>query len=210
MWWVALALTAVGQLRPGTAAETVGVPPRIEAFLDLCDTSRRGAIAQLEHRLRGLKSQERQSTESVRQIARVEKDLQALRANNEPVVPALRFPPEVGAIGRLPRLECHVDRVISEREMLVRSFFSVKVAAVEHFRARGETVVQPVSFLIRGMPTQKSQVGADIELSQVFEITATQSNKTADGRSTSVWILSEFDMKAIEPYFRARRSAAAR
>jgi hypothetical protein len=100
--------------------------------------------------------------------------------------------------------------VLSEREMLVRAFFSVKVAAVEHFRVRGETVVRPVSFLIRGLATEALQEGADLQLSQVFEISGSETLKSADGRPATVWVLNEFDMKAIEPYFRARRAALAR
>src|SRR5437016_4432357 len=106
------------------------VPAKVEAFLKLCESSRRGAILQLEHTLRGLRSQSPKSPQVTRQIAKIEEDLRVLRANKEPVVPTLGFPPEVGAIGRLPRLTCHVEQIVSDREMLVRCFFPVKVTTV--------------------------------------------------------------------------------
>ncbi len=196
------------QLGRTTGASTAAaVPPKIEAFVQQCETSRRGAILQLEHTLRGLRSQGSKSPETLRRIAKTEEDLLTLRANKEPVVPPLRFPPEVGAIGRLPRLSCHVDQILSEREMLVSCSFPLKVTTVKHFQAQGETIVRPVAFLLRGLSTREAHDGADLELLQVFEITGTRTYKTVNGRDATVLVLSEFDMKAVEPFFKA---AAAR
>ena len=49
-----LCLLAAAQVRP---IQEVAVPPKIEKFLKLCETSRRGAILQIEHTLRGLRRQ---------------------------------------------------------------------------------------------------------------------------------------------------------
>lgn len=185
------------------AAQAGTVPPKIESFLKLCETSRRGSILQLEHTLRGLRADGSKSAETQHRIAKTEANLRALRANKEPVVPALKFPPEVGAIGRLPRLSCHVDQILSENEMLVRCFFSLKVTSVRHFQAEGEIIVRPVTFLLRGLPTGALHEGSELELLQVFEITGTHRYKTAQGRLETVLVLSEFDMEAVEPFFRA-------
>jgi hypothetical protein len=190
------------------AASAADPPPKIEAFLKLCEASRRGAILQLEHRLRGLQAEGAQTPQVARQIAKVEEDLRVLRANKEPVVPPLRFPPEVGAIGRLPRLTCHVDQILTEREMLVRCFFSLKVTTVQHFRSQGETVVRPVEFLVRGLPTGQTHEGTDLQLIDVFEITGTKTYQTTDGRSKTIWIMSPFDMRVIAPYFKAGTAVA--
>ena len=178
--------------------------PRIEAFVELCETSRRGAIAVAQRRLRALRSNGVNTSKASKQIRQLEDELKVLRDGTQPVVPAMRFPPEVGAIGRLPKLSCHVDQILSGDSMLVRCFFTVKVVTVERFQPRGESVVRPVTFLVRGLPTADVMEGADLELAQVFEITGTASYRTADGRSQSTMVLSEFDMKAVEPYFRAR------
>jgi hypothetical protein len=188
------------------AAKPALQPARIEAFLRLCETSRRGAILQLEHTLRGLRSQGSKSPEVTRQIVKIEENLRVLRANKEPLVPALTFPPEVGAIGRLPRLACHVEQILSEREMLVRCNFPVKVTTVRHFQARDEKVVQAVTFLMRGVPTSDAHEGADLEVTQVLEITGKQTYQTVEGRPSTVWVASDFDMTVIQTYF--RQSAA--
>jgi hypothetical protein len=178
-------------------------PPKIEEFLKECGALRRGAIAELEHKLRGLRGEKAPSQRLTAQIAKVEGELRALRTSKEPIVPALRFPPSVGAIGRLPRLTCHVERIVSDREMLARCYFSFKVVTVEHFQARGETVVQPVTVLVRGLPTREMQAGADVELLQVFEIVDSVQYKTGKGKPTTVWVLTEFDMRAIAPYLQS-------
>ena len=121
------------------------------------------------------------------------------------MVAPLAFPPEKGAIGRLPRLTCHVKQVLSEREMLVECYFPVRVSTVRHFQARGEVIEQAVTFLIRGVPTEGAEEGADLELLNVLETTGKQTYKTVEGGTRSVWVLNDFDMKAVEPYF--RRSA---
>jgi len=177
-------------------------PAKIEAFLKLCETSRRGAILQLEHTLRGLRSQASKSPQVTRQIVKIEENLGVLRANKEPLVPALTFPPEIGAIGRLPRLACHVEQILSDREMLVRCYFPVKVTTVRHFQARDEKIMQGVTLLMRGVPTSDAQEGADVEVPQVLEITGKQTYQTVEGRPSAVWVASDFDMKVVQAYFR--------
>jgi hypothetical protein len=199
-----LAILVLGLIAEAQAqtARPPATPPKIEAFLKQCETSRRGAILQLEYKLRGLKSDGSKSLETMARAARIEKDLRALRSNKEPVVPAISFPPEIGAIGRLPRLTCHVEQVISDQEMLIRCVFPVTVATVRHFQAHRETVEQAVLFLIRGVSTKDVHEGADVEMLQVLEISGREGYKTVDGESRTVGVLREFDMTAFEPYFR--------
>ncbi len=199
-----LAADAPASPAPSPAAKpTPATLAKIEAFVKHCDTSRRGAIMSLEHTLRGLNSASaKNNPQAPRQIAAVEAELRVLRANKEPVVPPLSFPPEVGAIGRLPRLTCHVEQVVSDREMLVRCNFPVKVTTVKRYQAHAETVTQGILFLVRGMPTREARDGADLPMLQVLEITGKETYKTVDGKSNTVWVLGEFDMKTAEPYFR--------
>jgi hypothetical protein len=184
------------------AAPAAAVRPNIEAFVKTCENSRKGAIMQLEHTLRGLRASGAKSPDVIRQIAAAEADLRVLRAGKEPLVPSLGFPPEVGAIGRLPRLTCHVEQVLSSSEMIVRCNFPVKVTTVRHYQARGETVTQGITFLVRGMSTREAHEGTDLQILQVLEITGKQTYKTVEGKLNTVWVLAEFDMKTAEPYFR--------
>lgn len=177
-------------------------PAKIERFLDHCETSRRGAILRLEHKLRGLRRQTPATPETKEGIARLEKQLRILRSNAKPVVPPLAFPPQIGAIGRLPGLTCHVEQVISDDELLVQCFFPVVVRTVKNFTPRRETIVQSMRFLIRGRPTQGVHEGSDLEMLDVFEVAGKHGYKTVDGASERVLVLTRFDMKAVEPYFR--------
>ncbi len=201
----ALLGTALAMQTAGPAATVPAgpVPRRIEAFLELCETSRRGAIARLEHQLRGLQAQ-RPAANTSRQIARVEADLATLRSNKEPVVPALRFPAETGDIGRLPRLTCHVDQVLSDDEMLVTATFALKVRTVQNFKPRLETVDRPVRFLMRGVSSDQTHAGADMQLLDVFQIAGSHTYRTVSGKSVTVQVLSPFDMQTVMPYFRQK------
>jgi hypothetical protein len=175
------------------------VPAKIADFLELCESSRRGAIAELEHTLRGLRSQPGATRATRLQIARAEEQLRVLRANAKPVVPQLAFPPQVGAIGRLPGLSCHVEEIVSGDEMIVRCFFPVVVRTVKNFAPRGEKVTQEVMFVLRGLPTKKMHVGNDYEMLDVFEIAGKLERKGAGGATKSVPVLTVFDMQAVTP-----------
>jgi hypothetical protein len=204
-----LCLLAAVQVRPN---QEVAVPPKIEKFLEHCETLRRGAILQIEYTLRRLRSQSPTTRGTSQRMADLEEQLRVLRSNTRPVVPQLSFPPQAGAIGRLPRLSCHVDQVVTDDEMLVRCYFPVVVTTVRRFQAHHETVMQPVRFLIRGLPTKSFDVGSDVEMLQVFEIGGKERYRTVEGGSKDVLVLTEFDMKAIEPFFRkpAGRDQTAR
>jgi hypothetical protein len=178
------------------------LPAKIERFLKLCETSRQGAILQLEHRLRGLRNQAVTTREASRRIASIEEQLRVLRSNSKPVVPQISFPPKIGEIGRLPRLSCHIDQVVSDDEVLVRCQFPVVVTTVRRFQAHRETVVQGVRLLIRGLPTANMEEGSDLEMLQVFEIIGKETYQQVDGGSSDVLVLKEFDIKLVEPYFR--------
>jgi hypothetical protein len=179
------------------------IPPKIERFLELSERSRRGSILQLEHTLRGLRNQAPPTRETSLRIAQLEEQLRVLRSAAQPVVPPLAFPPQVGAIGRLPGLSCHVDQVVSNDTLLVRCYFPVVVPVVKNFTPRRESVVQSARFLIRGLATGDTREGSDVEMLQVFEITEKTRYTTTGGTSQEVPVLREFDMKAVEPYFRS-------
>lgn len=183
----------------GSEPKAVPASPqaKIEAFLKSCEENRRGAILHLEHTLRGLRRRSPQSPDVVRRIAETEEALRALEAGELPMIPTIAFPPESGAIGRLPRTAVHVDQIVSDREMLVRCFFPVRVSTVRNFRAEGETVVQPVTFLVRGIATKDVHEGADLKLPQVFEISGRHTYTTVAGRRQNAWVLREFDLGAI-------------
>ena len=195
---VVVSATAMWQV---SAEAPAPIPEKIEKFLRNCETNRRGTILRLEHTLRGLQNQASPSPEIARQISSLEDDLRVLRANKQPVVSTLSFPPEVGAIGRVPRLSWHIDQVVSDREMIVRCFFNVRTTAVRRYVARGDIKVQPVSFMIRGVETKELREGSDPPVSQVFEITGRESYPLADGGFSRIWILEPFDMKAALAYF---------
>lgn len=177
---------------------------KIEAFLKLCETTRRGAILQFEHELRGLRGSGAQGAKTRRRMHELQLHLEALRAGRHLVVPTLSFPPEVGAIGRLPRLTCHVDQVLSPNEMLVRVSFPVKVATVKHYQSRGETAMPAVLFLVRGVATDDFPAGADRELTAVLEITGRQPGSS----SPAGWVLEPFDMGAIDGHYGQEREGA--
>src|SRR5262245_15675053 len=90
---ILVALPLVGQTTQPRIAQRP--TPQIARFLETCETSRRGAITQLEFELRGLKnSLGRHAADSARATT-IEKNLQSLRENRELVIPELHFPPQV-------------------------------------------------------------------------------------------------------------------
>jgi len=201
-------LAAVCSLAAMSAARGAGPQTaKIEAFLRACETNRRGAIAEFEHELRGLRSSGSQDAANLKRIQTLEANLASLRSGDQLVVPTLAFPPEQGAIGRLPRISCHVDRVLSGNEMLVRVYFPVKIATVKKFRRQGDTVMPAVIFLIQGVATAEFQEGADCELDAVLEVGQRQPHPTG-GEAASVWILKRFDLEAAKQTHRRQSDQA--
>jgi hypothetical protein len=182
-------------------------PSKIETFLKQCETNRRGAILQLEFKLRGLRNQRPMSPQVSAQINSVEEDLRILRANQHLVVPTLAFPPEIGSIGRLPRLRLHVDQIVSESEFLGRVFFPVKMSEVRQFRWQPNRVAQELTFLIRGVPTKGLNEGVDTEFDQVFEIVGRRSSRTRDGQLSPLWVANSFDMTEVNAIFQRQRDS---
>ena len=75
-WLLIVAVLLLAEVgATGRGAQGADAPPKIAAFLKQCETSRRGAIAQLEHTLRGLQSQS--ATPQPAQIKKIEADLRA-------------------------------------------------------------------------------------------------------------------------------------
>ena len=193
----------------GRGAQGADAPPKIAAFLKQCETSRRWSDRAIRAHPARPAIAVPDASAPARNRRKSKPTPRALRANDEPVVAPLAFPPEKGAIGRLPRLTCHVKQVLSEREMLVECYFPVRVSTVRHFQARGEVIEQTVTFLIRGVSTEGAEEGTDLELLNVLETRqGKQTYKTVEGGTRSVWVLNDFDMKAVEPY--SRRSRARR
>ncbi|REK12992.1 MAG: hypothetical protein DWQ37_10220 [Planctomycetota bacterium] len=195
--WVAFA--------PAEAPAAAAMPPKIARFLEQCETSRQGAIAQIKHQLRGLQD-EAGDAAARRSIARLEKQLRVLEANESPVVAPLSFPPQSGAIGRLPGLSCHVEQVLSDREFLATCTFPVTITAVRNFKRYRDQVSQKVRFVVRGLPTQDLEPGADLQSLDVFEVSGRETYRTVSGGSQAVLVLTRFDLKQVEPYFRRRSS----
>ena len=198
---VTIVIASLSAATQAAAPAGTPIPAKIEAFLRNCETNRRGAILQLEHTLRGLQNHGAQTPDVARRIKTIESDLQVLRANKQPIVSTLSFPPEIGAIGRVPRLNWHIDQIVSDRELIVRCYFNVRTTAVRRYVARVETKVQPVSFVVRGIETKDLREGSDPPVPQVFEITGRETYSLAGGGSTSVWVLEPFDMAAVQDYF---------
>lgn len=198
-----LMLAAVGLGQVGSAGEP---PPKIARFLEQCEGLRRGAILQIEHSLRGLRGSGAEDPETRRRIRRLEEKLHLLETNDEPVVPELRFPPQVGEIGRFPGLTCQVEQVLSDQEVLVRCSFPVTVAAIRDFKRYRETIVRPVQLVLRGQPAERFSVGAQIEMLAVFEITGRDTYRTEKGGSKTLLVVEEFDLKQVQPYLKGRSS----
>ncbi len=71
-------------------------PVNIAKFLERCETSRRGAIVNTEHELRGLRRQSPPTAESTRRIAELEERLELLKTNCAAAGPATLIPPTGG------------------------------------------------------------------------------------------------------------------
>ena len=154
------------------------VPPKIAKFLEQCETSRRGAVLQIEHRLRGLRQESPRSATSARQIVQLEEQLRDLESGRQLVVPPISFPLQAGSIGRLDALECHVDQVVSPQELLLRGYFRVPVITVRNFRKQQEVVTQSVPLLIRGLKEDPPIEGQDWVAPGVFEVTGVERYQT--------------------------------
>jgi hypothetical protein len=181
-------------------AATKPVPLKVETFLKECETLRRGAILRLEHELRGLRSSGTSRTNAAR-IKRLEEELVLLKSNRGPVVPQLRFPPKVGDIGRLPQLNCHVEQIVTDQEMVVRCSFPLVVGYVSNFAAHGQKMSQPLRVVLRGLPTADVREGGEMPSTAVFEVVGKETFQTSDGGSSALLVLKEFDMHSVEAFF---------
>ncbi len=176
------------------------VPPKIVVFLEKCEDTRRGAILQIEHQLRGLRRETPASKQTIRQINLLEEQLRTLHTNKTLLVPPLSFPPQTGSIGRLDGLACHVDQVVDRQELLVNCFFRVPITTVRNFQRYRETVTQSVPFLIRGLDTRSFKEGQDAEIPGVFEVSSTERYRTQSGGYRQVIVLTPFDLQVVDQY----------
>jgi len=173
-------------------------PPRIARFLELCETTRRGAILQLEHELRKQKNAAATERSPVR-ISQLEGRLKDLQSGQELIVPMISFPPQPGAIGRLPDNACYVEQVISRDEVLVRCHFRVPVTTIRDFRAYRDSVVQPVPAVIRSWKRRVAE-GQDTATSETFEVIGRDRYATQAGATRTVLVLKPFNMDELRPY----------
>jgi len=181
------------------------VPPKIARFLAQCETSRRGALLQIEHRLRGLRQEKPLSTASARQIRLLEEQLHVLEKGQQLIVPPLSYPLQPGSIGRLDGVECHVDQVVSRHELLVRCYFRVPVITVRNFQRHQEMVTQSVPILIRGMDGEPPIEGQDWSIPGVFEVAGVERYQTVAGGPKNLPVLAPFDLESVTPYRRLPR-----
>ena len=181
------------------------VPPKIARFLTQCETSRRGALLQIEHRLRGLRQEKPLSPASARQIGLLEEQLRVLESDRELVVPPLSFPLQSGSIGRFDGLECHVDQVVSGQEVLVRCYFRIPVITVRNFQRHQVIVIQSVPLLIRGLDKDPPVEGQDWAIPGVFEVTGVERYQTVGGGRKNLTVLAPFDLESLAPFRKAPR-----
>lgn len=186
------------------------VSKKVADFLELCESSRRGAILHVEHQLRGKRNTSPQTREEKAEIAGLEAQLRILRSNAKPVVPQLPFPPQIGSIGRLPGLTFHVEQVLADDQMLGRCDFPIVVRTVKNFASSGQTVIESVRFVIRGLPAKETQEGSDRPMPEVFEVAGKHTFKTVGGGSEDLLVLSPFDMRPVEDYYREQASRKRR
>lgn len=182
-------------------ANTAAPPDKIAKFLERSEASRKGALVELENQLRRLRNMSPRPPRAAEQIAQLESDIERLQANREPVVPPLRYPPEIGAIGRLPQLRFKVEQVVSADEMLVRCEFPIVVAQTRRYQTTGERTTVGVSLLLRGRPTAGLEPGSERETVEVFEITARRDFRAGNGRMQSVPVVELFDLRTLRKYF---------
>jgi hypothetical protein len=183
------------------ATKPATAPPRIARFLELCETTRRGAILQLEHEIRKQRNAPSAERSPVK-ISQLEARLKQLQSREELVVPTIAFPPQVGAIGRLPDDACYVEQVVSPNEVLIRCHFRVPVTTVRDFRAYRDAVVQPVAAVVRGWKQHVSE-GQDTTTREIFEVVGRDRYATQGGASRTVLVLKPFNAAELEPYLQS-------
>jgi|GEM_PF-2472021 len=190
-------LIAVLPMQPAATKPAVA-PPRIARFLELCETTRRGAILQLEHELRNQRNAP-SAQRSPLKISQLETRLKQLQSGQELTVPTISFPPQAGAIGRLPDDACYVKQVISSDEVLIRCHFRVPVTTIRNYRAYRDAVVQPVTAVVRGWNQQVSE-GQDTTTQEIFEVVGRDRYATQGGGGRTVLVLKPLEMGELEPY----------
>lgn len=192
---------------PAGTSPSATDPARIVRFLELCETTRRGAILQLEHELRSQRNAAAANRSPVK-IAQLESRLKDLRARRELVVPTLSFPPQAGSIGRLPSDACYVEQIVSPDEVLIRCHFRVPVTTVRDFRAYREFVSQPVPAIVRGWKQPLSE-GQDTTTRDVFEVLGRETYATQGGAARTVLVLRPFNLAEVERYRPGAKSDAS-
>jgi hypothetical protein len=176
--------------------------PELRRFAEECDILRRGRIHKLEESIRGLRSGQIPAKHKDAEIRQNQADIAALRARKQIPVPSLRFPPQVGNIGRLPGASAHVEQIVGPQEMLISCTFNLQVIVTRHYQRQTETEHHTKLFRIRGVATKDLNEGSDCQLLDVFRISGNQPYRTADGKNRTTQVLVPIDMRSIEAYVR--------
>jgi hypothetical protein len=197
-WTVLVLLAAVLATQPGIAH---GDEAQLARFVESCEAARRGLILQLEHELRGLAKDRGRTAEA----QRLQQRLARLRSGEEVVVPTLRFPVQVGEIGKLPGGECYVDQVISDNELLVRCFFPVVVATIKNFQRYRTTTTQSVQFVLRGPGLPEAHEGQEMDVAVPWTVVGRERYAVEGGGEKSVLVLTPFDLESVRPQLERAR-----
>jgi hypothetical protein len=120
----------------------------------------------------------------------------------------LDYPPKIGDFGKVYHGDTivNVRQVIDKNTMLIRVYYTVK--GVKILGKPGNQVVvddfqtKEVMLMVKGFPTKGATDGAGFDLPQVFEVTDTETYKTALGGSNTVFVIEPMDTKKIEAHLK--------
>jgi hypothetical protein len=118
----------------------------------------------------------------------------------------LDYPPKIGDFGKLYPGDTivNVRQVIDKNTMLVRVYYSVPGFKVlgggppVKKRVVNTLETKEIMLMVKGVSTKGATDGAGFDLPQVFEVTDTETYKTAVGGSNTVFVIEPMDTKKIE------------
>ena len=179
-------------------ADATEPPPKIKAYLDAGKQQREAKIEELNARIKSLKADKKlKKQDRNKQILEAEKQLTAARAEKS-TGGEMKFPLEVGAIGKLTNRDATIIQIEGPDEMLVHLIYTVMV---HEPKLRGNPLVatpRKVTVLVRGMPTAGLADGKTVKLGAIAEVVG---NYTSRSGSTYMAI-APFDESQLQPYFK--------
>lgn len=185
------------ELARSNETETAGeLAPRYRKFIASCESLRRGTIAEIEFRLRGLRSAE-QNRRTKDRIQSLEAELTELRERKRLPMPPLRYPPDVGGIGLIPGGGAHVTQILSDESMLATVTFHDAVVDVRRGERFRKPVTRSVTMIFRQTPTAEIVAGSDIPLTKVFEAVDEETLTMSDGERRRFLVLKPLDVDEL-------------